>query len=101
MSITRRQIMPRYDYDAKDSANTATHLAVDEKIRQSLGFGDSISFEEGFAAESGVRQETAETGGRVRHAEDKDAPITKSADDMLEEESISDLADPVLQTESL
>lgn len=91
--------MRTIDYNTKESTNIATHLAVDEKIR--ISEGDALAYEEGFATESGVRPETAESGGRIRHPEDKDAALLKSADELLEEESINDFADPIRETESL
>lgn len=49
--------------------NTETHMAVDEKIK--TGYTQR-SMNEGFASASGVRPETAETGGRLTHPEDAD-----------------------------
>ena len=63
------------DYDAPGeyTGGTDTHLAVDDAIRNE----SNTALEEGFAAASGVRNETAETGGRIKHPETKDEEYTK------------------------
>ena len=71
--------MRRIDYNAEESGNTETHIAVDEKMRNQPAelqddFQDDL--EEGFASASGVRNETAATGGRVKHPETKDEDRT-------------------------
>lgn len=91
--------MPTRNYDDKESASTETHLSVDEKIRRSES--ESTSYEEGFATESGVRPETAESGGRIRHPEDKDAALLKSPDELLDEELLDESIDPTDEAESL
>ena len=97
--------MKTRDYDKmydETTGSTETHLAVDTKMKHVIDFDSSIedrnAFEEGFAAASGVRAETAETDGRVRHPETKDAarlePDSKAdeAAELIEEEN-SGLAD--------
>ena len=51
------------------TANTQTRLSVDEKIRQ--GYTRN-AMEEGFGAASGVRPETAASGGMVTAEENGD-----------------------------
>jgi len=64
------------DYDKQDSGNTETHLAVDIQMKKVIDSGrpagDTNAYEEGFASASGVRPESAETGGRIRSPENKD-----------------------------
>jgi hypothetical protein len=80
--------MKTRDYDTdynKNTGNTDTHVATDTQmentIRDGSTLGDREAFEEGFAAASGIRPETAESGGRIRHPESKDAarhdPVAK------------------------
>lgn len=72
--------MKKRDYDTmydQYSGSTETHLATDTKMKQvierSSSAGDTMSYEEGFASASGIRPETAETGGRIKNPENKDA----------------------------
>ncbi len=51
------------------TSNTETQEGVDERIRQ--GYSRS-AMEEGFGAASGVRPDTASSGGHVLHPETKD-----------------------------
>ena len=51
------------------TGNSETHLAVDEKLK--MGY-TRTAMNEGFASASGVRPETAESGGKVTKGEDKD-----------------------------
>ena len=68
-------LMRTIDYDEDTTGNTETHIATDaapEKI-----FGDlQHAYEEGFAASDGVRGQTAETGGKIRHPEKGDESIS-------------------------
>jgi hypothetical protein len=91
--------MKTHDYDTdynKNTGGTDLHIAVDTKMKQTgnrKAVDDPASFEEGFASASGVRPETAETGGRIKHPETKDAPRPNHKIDLLEEEENSGLAD--------
>lgn len=68
--------MRRRDYDTmydENSGGTETHLATDVKMDRVTHYIDAeTSYEEGFASASGVRNETAESGGRLKHPETKD-----------------------------
>lgn len=72
--------MRRIDYDKQDknTGNTENHIAVDESIEKKFG-NSRYAYEEGFAASSGIRGETAETSGRVKHPETKDAASLEHA----------------------
>lgn len=61
------------DYDKKDknTGGTDTHEAVDDVMKRDDG-SIGLAYEEGFAASHGVRPETAETGGRMRHPDMQD-----------------------------
>ena len=64
------------DYDAPDTASVENHLSVDEQMTQVIDHPESgrqeNAFREGFAASSGIRQEAAESGGRLGRREGKD-----------------------------
>ena len=60
-----------YSDKEEDQANTETLIAVDESIAHKFG-NLQRAYNEGFAASSGVRGETAETSGRVLHPEKGD-----------------------------
>ena len=51
------------------TTNTQTHMSVDEKMREGYTKG---AMEAGFGAASGVRPETAASGGRITREENKD-----------------------------
>jgi len=90
--------MKKRDYDTKDSytGGTDTHVAVDTKMRQVIedgsSEGDREAFQEGFASASGIRSETAETGGRIKNPENKDAARPGSEPKVTSKEN-SGLAD--------
>jgi hypothetical protein len=91
--------MIKRDYDTmydKTTGSTETHKAVDTKIKETIKHGSEVSeqtsYEEGFASASGVRPETAETGGRIKNPENKDTPKTGQITPPLEQEN-SGLAD--------
>ncbi len=70
--------------------NTQTHLGVDEKIRQGYTKG---AMEEGFGAASGVRPETASSGGKITNDENGDGALqTGKVPNHFEDEN-SGLAD--------
>ena len=75
------------DYDTmynKNTGSTETHIAVDEQLESE----DPRAYVEGFASASGIRPETAESGGRIKHPEDRDAPqVEGQLDNMLDEEN--------------
>lgn len=84
--------MKTRDYETmydETTGNTETHLAVDER----LDMEDRLAFEEGFASASGIRPETAESGGRIKHPEDKDASIDDGRIDNQLDAQDSGLAD--------
>lgn len=60
---------------ATSHTGTETHRGVDQMIEASLEKGSSANgdvanlYEEGFAASSGIRPATAETGGRIADPE--------------------------------
>lgn len=77
--------MLKRDYDrdyTKNTGNTETHIATDERMKME----DPLAYEEGFASASGVRPETSESGGRVRHPENKDAAKTAMVPNHIDEE---------------
>jgi len=65
-------IRPTIDTARPDTAGTETHLSVDDKIALDLSTPAQAAMREGFAASYGIRQETAETGGRVRQGQTPD-----------------------------
>ena len=66
------------------TGNTETHLSVEEKIKQ--GYTER-SMNEGFAAASGVRPETASSGGKITHPERGDRALnTGRVDNHLEDD---------------
>ena len=85
--------MRRVNYDEKpDRTGTPTHRGVDEQMEETARFdgtGDVTgkSYREGFAASSGVRNETAETGGRVRAPEMGDNSRPDRVPNSIEEEN--------------
>jgi hypothetical protein len=88
--------MRKRDYDTmynKSTGGTENQRAVDDEIKES-DF-EPIAYEEGFAAASGVRQETAETGGRIKYPEAKDAPRPNPIPSLIEKENagLADTAD--------
>ncbi len=74
-----------YDKQEKYTGSTETHVATDTMMDDH--FNDSLKLEEGFAASSGVRNETAETGGRVKAPEKRDASIPAITIDKFEEDN--------------
>lgn len=77
------------DYDTmydETTGNTETHVATDEMMRRRIELGSTEgernAFNEGFASASGIRPDTAATGGRIKHPETRDAsendPVPKS-----------------------
>lgn len=81
--------MKTRDYDTiynDTTGGTETHLAVDEAMQDKNAQAQHV-YEEGFAASSGVRQETAETGGRIKHPEMKDDSRPDRVPDSIEEEN--------------
>lgn len=84
--------MKKRDYDTmynENTGNTETHIAVDERLENE----DLLAFEEGFAAASGIRPETAESGGRIKHPEDKDSALNEGRVVSHIEEEDAGLAD--------
>jgi hypothetical protein len=86
--------MKKRDYDTmydETTGGTETHVAVDTKMKNTIqagsSKGDRLPYEEGFASASGVRPETAETGGRIRHPESKDAPQPDPVPKQIEREN--------------
>lgn len=92
--MSKPQQKPRMvEYDEHDSPSTETHLSVDEKIRTDLeNPATTTAYEEGFDASSGIRPESAETGGRIKAPEMKDDPKNDRTPDSIEREN-SGLAD--------
>lgn len=82
--------MKTIDYDTvhdQSIGNTATHMAVDEAMLDKNMQTPRV-YEEGFASASGVRPETAESGGRIRHPENKDdAIVEERVVDLIEMEN--------------
>ena len=82
--------MRKIDYDEKDTASTENHLSVDTEMKEVIDHPGSIqdhAFVEGFAASSGVRQESAETGGRLDHTEILDELLPDSEPMPVDEEN--------------
>lgn len=81
------------DTTKPDHSGTSNHLGVDEMIEESLQEGSSADgriakiYEEGFAASSGVRSETADSGGRIKAPEMKDDALSDRTADSLEKEN--------------
>lgn len=83
------------DYDAKDSASTENHLSVDAQMEEVIdhpGGEQDLALREGFAASSGIRPESAETGGQLDHPETLDDPTPEPVSVAADEEN-SGLAD--------
>ena len=81
--------MRKIEYDAKDSysGNTETHIAVDEMMeRRDQGLLQK-GYNEGFSSASGVRNETAETGGRVKNPEIHDEDGTNKPVTTIDKEN--------------
>jgi hypothetical protein len=80
--------MRRIDYDQKDknTGNTENLIAVDQPVEKEFG-NMQRAYEEGFAASDGVRGETAETNGRVKHPEKGDASSTRHAEGGIDDEN--------------
>ncbi len=74
-------------------SSTETHRGVDEQIEKTLDDGSTAdgrvekSYREGFAASSGIRPETAETGGRAKAPEMADDAIPDRTPDSIEKEN--------------
>ena len=82
--------MRTIDYDAKDAASTENHLSVDAQIEEVIdhaGGQQDLALREGFAASSGIRPESAETGGRIDHPEMLDDTMPDPVPDIIEEEN--------------
>ncbi len=81
--------MRKVEYDAKDTASTENHLSVDDEMRETKhpGGEQDHAFVEGFAASSGIRPESAETGGRLDHPEVFDDLVPDPEPISLEEEN--------------
>ncbi len=78
------------EYDAHESASTENHRSVDaqmEEVNEHPGGEQNLAFEEGFAASSGIRPESAETGGRIDHPEMLDDSMPDPLPESLEEEN--------------
>ncbi|MEJ0010373.1 MAG: hypothetical protein WDN72_07650 [Alphaproteobacteria bacterium] len=73
--------------DKKDHAGTATHRAVDDAISPRDNGELQEQYEEGFASASGVSNETAESGGRIRHPEAQDKARPDGVPAQLEDEN--------------
>jgi hypothetical protein len=78
-------------YEETDKANTETLIATDESMEHKFG-NIQLAYNEGFAASEGVRGETAETNGRVKHPETKDSPKPNTSAESVQSEN-SGLAD--------
>lgn len=66
------------------TGSTETNMATDEH----LSLEDLRAYVEGFAAASGVRPDTAASGGRIRHPEDRDSASNEGrVSNHLEEEN--------------
>ncbi len=81
--------MKKRDYDTmydETTGGTETHVATDTKMRLA-GKRSNHAHVEGFASASGVRPETAESGGRIRHPETKDASRPDAGARSVEEEN--------------
>jgi hypothetical protein len=77
------------DYDTmydENMGSTAEHVATGTRMQDKV-MQQSHVYEEGFAASSGIRNETAETGGRVKHPEVKDHSNRNIAANSIEEEN--------------
>jgi hypothetical protein len=86
--------MRHIDTTKPTHTGTETHLGVDEMIDESLDKGSSAdgvvdkAYREGFGASSGVRNETAESGGHSNPApEMKDDSIPDRVPNSLEKEN--------------
>jgi hypothetical protein len=86
--------MKHRDYDTmydETTGNTDTHVAVDTKMKTTIKLGstkgDRNAYEEGFASASGIRPDTAASGGHIRHPESKDAPAIDPVPKSIEEEN--------------
>lgn len=80
------------EYDQKERTSTETHLSVSDKIDLDLSTPAQTAMREGFAASSGIRQEAAETGGRIKNGQMKDDPKNDRVPDSIEKQN-SGLAD--------
>jgi hypothetical protein len=80
--------MRKVDYDKlqKSTGSTETQVAVDEAMDKKYG-NIQNAYEEGFASAHGVRNETAESSGRVRHPEMADDTRPDRTPDSIEEEN--------------
>lgn len=85
--------MRKINYNDKPiPTGTSTHRGVDEQMEETVKFEGTSdvtdnSYREGFAASSGVRNGTAETGGRVRHPETGDDSRPDRTPDSIENEN--------------
>lgn len=77
-------------YNNKDAAGSETHMAVDDKMKR--GYTPE-TMREGYGAASGVRPETAETGGRAKHPESEDGSLTPERKSNHIEDENAGLAD--------
>ncbi len=77
----------KIDPYAKYTGSTETHRAVDEHMFPKDARELQSAYEEGFAASSGIRPETAESGGRIKHPETQDHQKHPGAPDLIEEEN--------------
>ncbi len=89
------------DYDTmydESTGNSGNHIAADEMIRRRNNLQDNRTgyqeggslrdaYEESFASASGVRGQTAETGGRIRHPETGDQLRPDPMPSQLEQEN--------------
>lgn len=77
--------MRKIRYESEDSPNTDNHLSVDTQMELVIDHPESNqrsrALSEGFAASSGIRPETAESGGTLKHPETKDGVRSLSSVD--------------------
>jgi hypothetical protein len=80
--------MRRIDYDApdKNTGNTENQIATDESMVKKYG-NLGRAYQEGFAASSGVRGQTAETDGGETHPETADEPSVRRIAKSVESEN--------------
>lgn len=75
-----------YDKQDKNTGNTENQIAVDEPIEKRYG-NMQLAYEEGFAAEDGVRAGTAETSGSVKYPELSDSSHPDRTPDSIKKEN--------------
>ncbi len=75
-----------YDKQDKNTGSTENHVSTNEPVEKKFG-NFQRAYEEGFAASDGVRGETAETDGRVKHPEKGDDSRPRRQDPSIENEN--------------